>query len=639
VFFLRGGTHEKDRLNSVNCSNNTFSSGTAVVCLCVVCVRVWVGGSCALAHVHSVGPEWRPRYGEAWDSAVIPAKTVIRRTIRDTGRMDNHGETLVNAIHCRSACQDEGVRVDRCRRAAGMRASHFVFRNALGRGRTGAPRSKGAAIMVMCMFFGTALVVVGVETFAAEEQMAGDSSVMSSDKKTRRVYSDWGAPKDVELCQKINVMQKGNEAFFEKADADKDGLMSFDEWVKACTDYRKDACKEWEDHCKTLLTEDACKADQKRTCQLADDKEKERIHKEKIVFYEMGSRPVISADDKGTYKDLNLKDTMTGGLFVNTKTTSGDGKITLAEFKEPIVPYISGLWKFTYEYNEMTGPLDNKETNPCYGPFPYRYTWNIYIWQKVENINGTRRTTGDIRVCNYDLMDCTADSYAWTIIEGNKDLVDTRCRFRAYDEHPSDWFRFPGYRQGGYQKQLQPTDKDAKPLPVRLWNAFKSPNHRPWVWGIFCEQFSWYEKKTTVKNTPMPLYEGAWRHDNETWIIVREISTCPCFPACAECEHKIRGTQIKQVLESDGGKCLAKYGTVASKCEYVIRGVSGGPVRYPPETTQKEKQENGDDQVCFQYANIYGKLAKDASFLPEIKDDGPKWKGMGVPSENTNPLL
>ena len=41
------------------------------------------------------------------------------------------------------------------------------------------------------------------------------------------------------------------------------------------------------------------------------------------------------------------------------------------------------IWRMTYEYAEMTGPRANLETNPCYGPFPYRYTWNVYIWQKV----------------------------------------------------------------------------------------------------------------------------------------------------------------------------------------------------------------------------------------------------------------
>ena len=73
------------------------------------------------------------------------------------------------------------------------------------------------------------------------------------------------------------------------------------------------------------------------------------------------------------------------------------------------------------------------------------------------------------------------------------------------------------------------------------------PNLAPWVWGIFCKQFSWFDGKTDVKSTPMPLYEGTWRHDNESWVILREISTCPCFPGCMECEELIPGTFLKQV--------------------------------------------------------------------------------------------
>ncbi len=47
-----------------------------------------------------------------------------------------------------------------------------------------------------------------------------------------------------------------------------------------------------------------------------------------------------------------------------------------------------------YTYNELSGPRDNLVSNACRGPFPYTFTWKIYVWQEVENVNGTRRTTG-----------------------------------------------------------------------------------------------------------------------------------------------------------------------------------------------------------------------------------------------------
>jgi hypothetical protein len=183
-------------------------------------------------------------------------------------------------------------------------------------------------------------------------------------------------------------------------------------------------------------------------------------------------------------------------------------------------------------------------------------------------------------------------------------------------------------RPGGYQKEIAPTDKDGKALPVRLWDDFKVPTERPAVWGTFCEQFSWFDGKTGVKNTPQPLYEGTWRHDNESWVILREISKCPCFPACRECEEKIPGTKFKQVLESDGGACLQKHKTKAKDCGYVIRGVSGGPVRYPTVTTGVDVADNGeDDQVCFAFADLKGEKVKDAELLPKILD--LSWDGMG----------
>ena len=143
----------------------------------------------------------------------------------------------------------------------------------------------------------------------------------------------------------------------------------------------------------------------------------------------------------------------------------------------PMHPVCS-IWQFTYEFNEMSGPRANIEKNPCFGPFPYRYTWNVYIWQKVNfvpparmdiiersymisdelfkisqvnNVNGTRRTSGNIRVCWTDWMDCQIEARGWTIIESERELLDSQCRFQPYDEHPNDWFRYPGYLQGGWQ--------------------------------------------------------------------------------------------------------------------------------------------------------------------------------------------
>lgn len=65
-------------------------------------------------------------------------------------------------------------------------------------------------------------------------------------------------------------------------------------------------------------------------------------------------------------------------------------------------------------------------------------------------------------------------------------------------------------------------------LQCHLRLRFQIPKQVPYVYGMFCEQSAWQDVSTPTKVTPP--YDGSWRYDNETWVIVRDISTCPCFP-------------------------------------------------------------------------------------------------------------
>ena len=79
---------------------------------------------------------------------------------------------------------------------------------------------------------------------------------------------------------------------------------------------------------------------------------------------------------------------------------------------------------------------------------------------------------------------------------------------------------------GGLQRPIVPTDKNGDEVPVRVFDAFKTPRQMPWLWGVFCQQFSWFDKAPArIKNTPQPLYDGTWRHDNESWV-------CMCMCVC-----------------------------------------------------------------------------------------------------------
>mmetsp|Transcript_3174 Transcript_3174/g.6437 ORF Transcript_3174/g.6437 Transcript_3174/m.6437 type:complete len:323 (-) Transcript_3174:222-1190(-) len=296
------------------------------------------------------------------------------------------------------------------------------------------------------------------------------------------------------------------------------------------------------------------------------------------------------------------------------------------------VPYVAGLWEVTYTYNEMVGPLDNLVENPCSGPFPYRYTWRIRIYQKVDTEGEVGVTTGEIRTCWEQWMDCPSESRKWMIVEGTPAVVKASCIFREYDEHPIDFARFPGYMRGGYQKKLVPTDKNTDPIPERLWSNFHVAEEEPVMFGTYCNQFSWFDQNLDVKIAPP--YAGGWRHDNETWVFLRDISSCPCFPACVDCEESIPGTTFKQVKD-DGGECLSRYGVRPQECAFTIKGVGGGPVRYPPETTGRDKDEFGNDQVCFQYANIFGYKLRGPEELPEILNQD--WGDIGRPAMNPDP--
>jgi len=153
------------------------------------------------------------------------------------------------------------------------------------------------------------------------------------------------------------------------------------------------------------------------------------------------------------------------------------------------------------------------------------------------------------------------------------------------------------------------------------------------VWGSFCEQFSWYDKQEEVKG-PNP-YEGAWRHDNETWVVLRDISTCPCFPDCRTCEERIPGTLLRQVKD-DGGACFRDLGyakLTPDDCAYRVYGTGGGPVRFPTVTTGLDTDDFGNDQVCFSYSNLKGTKLKEADQLVNYETWGP----IGLPNDNLNP--
>uniref|UniRef100_A0A7S0QDN1 Uncharacterized protein n=1 Tax=Cryptomonas curvata TaxID=233186 RepID=A0A7S0QDN1_9CRYP len=293
------------------------------------------------------------------------------------------------------------------------------------------------------------------------------------------------------------------------------------------------------------------------------------------------------------------------------------------------VPYIAGQWEMTYEFTEMYGSYagyDGIQSNPCRGPFPYQYKWLVYIWQEVDK--KTKKTTGNLKVCWSDWMDCQYQSRDFQIVKSSKEETTVRCPFRPYDEteqyYSSGRLPPPGY--AAYKKpatRLSSSGAQIAP-PAVLWSKFAVPadDSGSFVWGSLCAQFSWADQAGKIGRLPTAhYYRGSIRYENETWVVLRAINTCPCFPACAECEESIPGTNLKQVA-NDGGACLARFGVVPQQCKFTIAGVSGGPVRYPKETVDLHNNPPspaGREQVCFTFSRISGRRLFGPEALPIIK--------------------
>jgi len=201
-----------------------------------------------------------------------------------------------------------------------------------GRRRTRPQEAAAVRLLVLVVGLGC---TAAIESGGHARDVGGDAGSVGSrvfswlrDLATgaRRAATDWGVvmdieaewKSDIELCSRKKVL----DAFFTHADEDDSGTLSRQEWTKACTDHRKAICDAWEKECNRQMADD-CLSEWSKTCQEEPKKLAERMALEKAVFDEMGSRPVISERESN-------------GLI------SGDGEITLAEFQQPVIPYISG---------------------------------------------------------------------------------------------------------------------------------------------------------------------------------------------------------------------------------------------------------------------------------------------------------
>ena len=67
----------------------------------------------------------------------------------------------------------------------------------------------------------------------------------------------------------------------------------------------------------------------------------------------------------------------------------------------------------------------------------------------------------------------------------------------------------------------------AEQVPSRIFSAFQLPTAPPYVWGSLCRFYDYAERGDLNPTGDAPPYVGTWRHMNETFVVVRDLASCP----------------------------------------------------------------------------------------------------------------
>lgn len=242
-------------------------------------------------------------------------------------------------------------------------------------------------------------------------------------------------------------------------------------------------------------------------------------------------------------------------------------------------------------------------------------------------------------VC-YTGQDCAKGapwSYTSTLQQATLDAVSNNCGFLPHSAPTPDTDPTDGYSESPICPGNRPciigrtTQQDIlpnchypescpggsiKPAPSRLFGSFQLPAN---TWAKLCHQWDFLEPSSG--QFYVPLYAKAWRHMNETWAFVPDITQCPCYPSCAVCGTFAYNTGIYTVDDA----CLEKYGLEASSCGYKVVGVTGGAVIYPESTTKLPMNPGNPPtpQTCWMYANILGTKTRT---MAQMLQDHPEWQ-------------
>ena len=253
---------------------------------------------------------------------------------------------------------------------------------------------------------------------------------------------------------------------------------------------------------------------------------------------------------------------------------------------------------------------DKNYMNACKGPFPYSYTWTFDICQ----VKGESKFTALITGADAGM------TRSQTLVEATPDNVIQLCAYRRTTQGwagaSQDWAarQAPGYPSDTTWQTFKPKNEQDLSTEPRTFRNFHLPVEKPYLWGQICFQYDWQD--TAENKAGFLYYNGAWRHENETWVFTKNACDCKSprgdtAGACKECNEKIPGTGLKRIKPN----CLVKFGLSDSDCPYTLEGVSGGPTLYPPETTGVsplvEGGGPGGARLCYMYSWVKGTMIRD----------------------------
>mmetsp|Transcript_59769 Transcript_59769/g.159034 ORF Transcript_59769/g.159034 Transcript_59769/m.159034 type:complete len:328 (-) Transcript_59769:24-1007(-) len=297
-------------------------------------------------------------------------------------------------------------------------------------------------------------------------------------------------------------------------------------------------------------------------------------------------------------------------------------------------PDISGTWEIVWIFNEIRGNVN--QINPCEGPFPYQYRFQVDIMQD-------RKDAHTLLVC-YHGYDCSGGApwaYTATLQQASLDAVSNNCGFQRHSAPTADTQPTDGYSESpictGNRACIsgRTTEQDILPncqypaacpagasLPAtsRLFGGFQLPAT---TWAKLCHQFDFLEPSSGTY--AVPRFAKAWRHMNETWAFVQDVQLCGCYPACAVCGNIAGGAGGVAVMDA---QCMSDRGFSTGDCGLSMIGTTGGAVIFPESTTGRPQVPAtggvpAQPQTCWMYADIEGSKTRSRD---QMLQDHPEWQ-------------